>query len=186
MSAPHPMNQAVISQALYDLRNGQLHHCLEMGFGEQELEILKQPALLALLSTAQVPWCTVTVDRDLLWRLVSQLRQIEREIDLIDRLLRLGAGAEMICKRFGLSHQELALRREILGLPQRRGRHPTLDEAEETELWRRWKDTVIEGGIALDDETALLELAMRLAEEEDVSLATIRSAMQTWIEKGLT
>ncbi|MEN1479874.1 coproporphyrinogen III oxidase, partial [Pseudomonas aeruginosa] len=24
MSAPHPLNQAVIAQALYDLRNGQL------------------------------------------------------------------------------------------------------------------------------------------------------------------
>jgi hypothetical protein len=183
--SPHPMNQAVISQALHDLRNGQLRHCLEMGFGERELEILKQPALLALLSTAQVPWCQVTVDRDLLWRLVSQLRQLEHEIDFIDRLLRLGAGAEMICKRFGLSHQELALRREILGLPQRRGRHPTLDEAEETELWRRWKDAVAGRGIALDDETAQLELAMRLAEGATATLSVIWHAMQGWIQREL-
>jgi HlyD family secretion protein len=62
----------------------------------------------------------------------------------------------------------------------------TLRPAREAHLWRRWKDAVIERGIALDDETALLELAMRLLEEEDVSLAMIWSAMQTWIEKGLT
>ncbi len=33
MSAPHPLNQAVIAQALHDLRNGQLRRCKAMGFG---------------------------------------------------------------------------------------------------------------------------------------------------------
>ena len=41
MSAPHPLNQAVIAQALYDLRNGQLRRCKAMGFGEAELDALK-------------------------------------------------------------------------------------------------------------------------------------------------
>jgi hypothetical protein len=35
MSAPHPLNQAVIAQALHDLRNGQLRRCKAMGFGEE-------------------------------------------------------------------------------------------------------------------------------------------------------
>lgn len=30
MSAPHPLNQAVIAQALHDLRNGQLRRCKAM------------------------------------------------------------------------------------------------------------------------------------------------------------
>lgn len=38
MSAPHPLNQAVIAQALYDLRNGQLRRCKAMGFSEAELD----------------------------------------------------------------------------------------------------------------------------------------------------
>jgi ParB family protein of integrating conjugative element (PFGI_1 class) len=41
MSAPHPLNQAVIAQALHDLRNGQLRRCKAMGFGEEELDALK-------------------------------------------------------------------------------------------------------------------------------------------------
>jgi hypothetical protein len=131
MTTPHPLNQAVIAQALLDLRNGQLHRCLEMGFGEHELEVLKQPALIALLANARVPWCSVKVNRSLLWRLVRQIRQIEAEVQAIDRLLRLGASAEMICRQYGLSHQEVALRREILGLPKKVGRPPTLDEAGE-------------------------------------------------------
>ena len=38
MSTSHPLNQAVIAQALYDLRNGQLRRCKAMGFGEAELD----------------------------------------------------------------------------------------------------------------------------------------------------
>ena len=49
MSVPHPLNQAVIAQALHDLRNGQLRRCKAMGFGEQELSALKHPALVSVL-----------------------------------------------------------------------------------------------------------------------------------------
>jgi hypothetical protein len=54
MPVPQPLNQIVLFQALYDLRNGQSRRCLKMGFGEQELEMLKQPALVAHLVNAPV------------------------------------------------------------------------------------------------------------------------------------
>ena len=50
MSSPHPLNQAVIAQALHDLRNGQLRRCKAMGFGEEELDALKHPALVSVLA----------------------------------------------------------------------------------------------------------------------------------------
>jgi hypothetical protein len=49
MSSPHPLNQAVIAQALHDLRNGQLRRCKAMGFGDSELDALKHPALVSVL-----------------------------------------------------------------------------------------------------------------------------------------
>jgi hypothetical protein len=64
MPVPHPLNQTVVTQALHDLHNGRLHRCLAMGFGERDLEALKQPALVALLVNARVPWCTVTVNQE--------------------------------------------------------------------------------------------------------------------------
>src|SRR3546814_2122745 len=54
MSAPHPLNQAVIAQALHDLRNGQLRRCKAMGFGEEELDALKHPELVSMLVNATV------------------------------------------------------------------------------------------------------------------------------------
>lgn len=182
-AAPHPLNQAVVAQALHDLRNGQLRRCLAMGFGERELDILKQPALVALLANARVPWCSVTVDREMLWRLVSQMRDIEQEITSVDRMLRLGASTEMVSKFYGLTHQEVALRREILGMPKRKGRHPVLSEEQETALWHRWKPAISTRGIALDDETAMLGLTMELAESLSLPMSVIWAAIQGWIEQ---
>ncbi|GHU37702.1 hypothetical protein AGMMS50256_35980 [Betaproteobacteria bacterium] len=183
--SPHPLNQAVVAQALHDLRNGQLRRCQAMGFGEHDLEVLKQPALVALLVNARVPWCSVKVNRDILHRLVNQMHDIEQEISTVDRMLRLGASTEMISKYYGLTHQEVALRRNILGLPKRKGRHPILSEAQEVELWRSWKFAVTGRGIALDDEMALLNLSADLAESMSLPMSVIWAGLQNWIAQGL-
>ncbi|MDR0716340.1 MAG: DUF2857 domain-containing protein [Azoarcus sp.] len=177
---PHPLNQAVVIQTLHDLRNGQLHRCLDMGFTERELEVLKWPALAALLVHARVPWCTVTVDRNVLGRLIDQAREVEREVTTVDRLLTLGASSEMICQRHGLTHQEVALRRELLGLPGRKGRHPELSDAQEAELWRAWQVDAAERGIAPDEEEGILAWAMERAEAMAVPLAVIWTTLQNW------
>jgi hypothetical protein len=185
MPAPyHPLNQAVLIQALHDLRNGQLRRCLAMGFGEQELELLKRPDLAALLIHARVSWCQVTVDRQTLQRLAEQAIDDQREAGAVDRLLRLGASSEMICQRYGLTHQEVALRRDILGLPRRKGRFPTLDNSQERALWRDWQ-AVAGRDIALDDEDALLEWAAERAESMDVSLTVVWTILQNWIAQEI-
>ena len=183
MAAPHPLNQAVVIQALHDLRNGQLRRCLDMGFGERELELFKQPARVALLVNACVPWCKVTVDREVLQRLVNQAREIEREIEAVDRMLRLGGSSEMVSRYYGLTHQEIAVRREAIGQPGRKGRHPTLSEEQENQLWRAWKSAVAERGIALDDEMAMLALATDLAESMATSLTVIWATLRHWIAR---
>lgn len=185
MSTPHPLNQAVVAQALHDLRNGQLRRCLSMGFSERELDVLKQPALVSLLANAQVPWCSVKVNTDVLWRLVSQLNDIEQEIATVDRMLRVGASTEMVSTFYGLTHQEVALRRDIIGLPKRKGRHPVLNEEQETSLWKRWKSALDERGIALDDDSAMLTLAMDLAEALSLPMSVIWAAIRSWIDQGL-
>ncbi|MFM9531566.1 STY4526/YPO1902 family pathogenicity island replication protein, partial [Listeria monocytogenes] len=80
MSTSHPLNQAVIAQALYDLRNGQLRRCKAMGFGEAVLDALKHPALISVLANASVSWCSVTVNREVLQRLLNQAQDVEKEI----------------------------------------------------------------------------------------------------------
>ena len=185
MSAPNPLNQAVIAQALYDLRNGQLRRCKAMGFGEEELDALKHPALISVLANASVSWCSVSVNREVLRRLLKQAQDVEEEIATVDRMLRLGASTEMVSRFYGLTHQEVALRREVLSLPKRKGRHPVLDEEQDTELWRRWKVVTSSRNVELEDETSVLDAAMDLAEGVELPLSVVWAAIKNWIDQGL-
>jgi len=45
----------------------------------------------------------------------------------------------MVSHFYGLTHQEVALRRDMLGLEGRKGRHPALDEAQDIALWNQWR-----------------------------------------------
>lgn len=185
MPAPHPLNQAVIAQALHDLRNGQLRRCKAMGFGERELDALKHPELVSMLVNATVSWCSVSVNREVLKRLLNQAQDVEKEIATVDRMLRLGASTEMVSRFYGLTHQEVALRRDILGLPKRKGRHPVLSEQQDTDLWARWKPAVERRGIALDDDPAMLDLTLDLAEELALPASVIWATIRSWIDQGL-
>jgi hypothetical protein len=185
MSAPHPLNQAVIAQALHDLRNGQLRRCKAMGFGDEELDALKHPALVSVLVNATVSWCSVSVNREVLKRLLKQVRDVEQEIATVDRMLRLGASTEMVSRFYGLTHQEVALRRDVLGMPKRKGRHPVLDEAQDAALWERWKAGVSQHRIALDDEMAMLRLTMDLAEAMTLPMSVVWAAIRNWMTQGL-
>ncbi len=130
-------------------------------------------------------WCSVSVNREVLNRLLNQVRDVEQEIATVDRMLRLGASTEMVSRFHGLTHQEVALRRDILGLPKRKGRHPVLDEAQETALWKHWKAGVTERHIALDEELAMLGLTMDLAETLALPMSVVWAAIRNWIDQGL-
>jgi len=180
MSLPHPLNQAVIAQALFDLRNGQLRRCRTMGFAEEVLEALKNPTLLSMLTNASVSWCSVSVDYSVLARLLMQAQAVEREILAVDRMLRLEASTEMVSHFYGLTNQEVALRREMLGLTGRKGRHPVLDEQQDIELWHQWKALADERSVDVTDESAMLLAAMDLAEDVKLPLAVVWAAIKNW------
>lgn len=185
MTTPHPINQAVIAQALHDLRNGQLRRCKTMGFADEDLAALKEPGQISVLLNARVPWCTVQINRDVLQKILGQAEEITLEIASIDRMLRLGASTEMVCTFYGLTHQEVALRRNILGLPKRKGRHQVLSEAQDALLWERWSHQFKTRKIAVDDDRALLDLALDLAEELSFPASVIWASLRDWIDQGM-
>jgi len=180
MSITHPLNQAVIAQALFDLRNGQLRHCRAMGFDENALQALKNPAFLSVLTNALVSWCEVSINQELLERLLQQAHTEQQEIAIVDRMLRLEASTEMVSHFYGLTHQEVALRREVLGLTRRKGRYPVLDEQQDVELWHQWKTLTDERQIDMRDEAAMLPAAMDLAENMKLPLAVVWAAIKNW------
>lgn len=185
MGAPHTMNQAVITQVLQDLRSGQLRRCLSIGFTEQQLAALKRPELLSVLANAQVGWCTVKVNPAVVQRILTQAIAVTEEVAAIDRLLRAGASTEMMSQYHGLTHQEVAMRRNVLGLNKRKGRHPALDEAQDVELWRRWKPLRDQRQLDVTDEAAMLQLALDVAENMALPLSVVWATIQGWVEQKL-
>jgi hypothetical protein len=181
--SPQPLQQAVIAQALYDLRHGQLRRTEAMGFPPATLDALKHPGLASLLANTQVPWCHVRVNGPVVQRLLERERYLEQERVTIDRMLTLGASTEMVNQFYGLTHEEVALRRQMIGLPERRGRWPVLTEAEEVAVWERCSQAVKERGIDPHDEAALLALGMEIAEGTGHALVLVWNVMREWIEK---
>ena len=186
MSEPHPLNQALVAQALHALRTGQLRHCQAMGFNATVLEALKQPALASILANATVAWWSVQINLEVALRLLEQGRNVEKEVETIDRMLRLGASTEMVSEFYGLTHQDVALRRLMLGLTPRKGRWPVLSEAEDAALWTSWHASVKARGVRLRDDAAMLTVAMDLAEKLGLPLSEVWSAIGEWIAQNAT
>lgn len=178
-----PLNQAVIAQVLHDLRMGQLKRCESMGFTPDTLAAFREPTTISMLANAIVPWCSVRVNQSVLQRLLGQVRAVETEIAAIDRMLKLGASTEMMAEFYGLTHAEVALRRQVLRLQVSKGRRRVLTESQDADLWTRWRDEVIRRELDVDDTRAMLDVAMTLADERSLSLCVVWSAIRTWMKQ---
>lgn len=68
-----PINEAILSQVLHNVRNGQLRRCIEMGLEPEILAQIQQPAALSLLLNTPVSWCSVTIDGEMVKRFSPEL-----------------------------------------------------------------------------------------------------------------
>lgn len=78
-----PINEAILSQVLHNMRNGQLKRCIEMGLEPEILAQLQQPSVLSLLLNTPVSWCTVSIDADMVKRLLTGAERSEDEARMI-------------------------------------------------------------------------------------------------------
>jgi len=181
----HPLNLAVALQVLNDMRNGQLRSCLAMGFAEQDLKDLIEPHCMSVLVNAPVPWFRVMVDSTVVQRLLAQAKDNEED-QLIMCALQNGASSPLIHDLFGLSAKEVALRRAMLGLPNRKGRWPAVNQEQERALWDRWSSLNQENPADPRDGRALLKLAIKMTHSvPPLNLTMVWNTLQSWIEQDL-
>ena len=79
---------------------------------------------------------------------------------------------------FAISHR-------FVSHSKRKGRHPVLDETQDTELWRQWKAVTSSRNVDLEDETSILDAAMDLAEGMSLPLSVVWAAIKNWVDQGL-
>lgn len=181
----HPLNLAVAFQILNNIKNGQLRSCLAMGFEEKDLKTLVDPHCMGTLVNSPVPWFKVVVDGVVVNRLLAHAKHSEEE-DLVNRAIALGGSSSMIYELFGLPAKEVAVRRAILGIPNRKGRWPNVSAESETILWKLWVRFTQEKGTDLKDPRSILETAIAMAEVQPaLNLAMIWNTIKSWIEQDL-
>ncbi|CAJ5201400.1 Protein of uncharacterised function (DUF2857) [Burkholderia pseudomallei] len=77
------------------------------------------------------------------------------------------------------------MRRDMLGMPKRKGRWPVLTEAQEKAVWEHWQPRIEAEDVDPHDDRTMLDLCMDTAEALNLPMAVLWNVMQGWIAEGL-
>ena len=180
------LNQFIMAQVLYDLRNGQLRRALALGFTEQDLRLLNDPEKVSALFNAPVLWVNARVDSKLLQRLIEQARKSQEEMGQVDQMLILGASSKMIAQVFGLNHREIAFRKRLLTIQKKQGRWPEITEEQNHQLWREWKAQIAQEQLDPENAMEMAKVCMRLSQTHQIPMAMIWQSIEDWLEIDLS
>ncbi|HGM7114947.1 TPA: DUF2857 domain-containing protein [Serratia marcescens] len=151
------INYTILTDALHALKVGDIRHCESLGFTFDEMNALNQLSLdeLFAVSRAAAPFVSVSVRHDVLHHLLAQARQEYRQQQQINRAIRLGGSIALLNHYFGLTSNDVCLRRRLLGVSVPYGRTPEPDEETDAEIWRQWQKCRVE---SLESPDALMAM----------------------------
>ncbi|MBF0035493.1 DUF2857 domain-containing protein [Citrobacter freundii] len=177
------INQAVLTQVVQALKEGQIRYCESLGFSPQELcELTRLSADdILFLSNSAVQFMTISIDHDMLSKMLARTEQERQFQQRLEDALSLGASIEFVNYYFGLSTIEVCARRRLIGLFVRQGRNLAPDEQAETLVWNAWKKV----GMKKLDSPQALEAMMTIAHDHDLSLTVIWNLLRQWYDEEL-
>ncbi|TCV96889.1 DUF2857 domain-containing protein [Biostraticola tofi] len=157
------LNYAILTDALHALKEGNIRHCEALGFTFDEMNALNQLSLdeLFIISRASAQFMAVTVHHDALHQILALSRQEVQRQHQINRAMTLGGSIALLNQYFGLTSNEVCIRRRLLGITIPHGRTPIPDEETDAEIWRQWQKRH-PGNIASLD---ALDVMMQITEE---------------------
>ena len=151
------INYTILTDALHALKEGNIRHCESLGFTFDEMNALTQLSLdeLFTVSRAAAPFVSVSVRHDVLHHLLAQARQEYHHQQEINRAIRLGGSISLLNHYFGLTSNEVCLRRRLLGVSVPYGRTPEPDEETDAAIWLQWQKCRVEN---LESPNALIAM----------------------------
>lgn len=170
------LNYAVLTGALHALKEGDIRHCESLGFTFDEMNALNQLSSdeLFTVSRAAAPFVSVRVRHDVLHHLLLQARQEYQRQQHINRAIRLGGSIALINQYFGLTSNDVCLRRRLLGVSVPYGRTPEPDEETDAEIWRQWQKCRVDNLKSSDALAAMMQVTEKLLPDaEGLSLTTV-------------
>ncbi|HCW3116892.1 DUF2857 domain-containing protein [Citrobacter amalonaticus] len=156
------LNYAILTNVLYALKDGDVSYGEKLGFTFEEMNSLNQLSLeeLFIISKASHLFIVVTIHHDIFQKnLILSRRKIEQQRQ-ITQAIRLGGSISLLNNYFGLTSNEVCLRRRLLGVNTPHGRTPIPDESTDAEIWRMWQKQRAENINSIE----ALEIIMQITE----------------------
>lgn len=159
------LNYAVLTDALHALKDGNIRHCEALGFTFDEMNALNQLSLdeLFILSRASAQFMAVSVRHDALRQLLALSRQEVQRQQQINRAIQLGGSIALLNRYFGLTSNEICVRRRLLGVAIPQGRTPIPDEQTDAEIWRQWQKLGVKNLESPEALTAMMQVTEALS-----------------------
>ncbi|WP_275166520.1 DUF2857 domain-containing protein [Citrobacter koseri] len=170
------INYAILTNALFALKEGNIRYCESLGFTFDEMNALNQLSLdeLFTVSRAATPFVSVTVRHDVLHHLLAQARQEYQQQQQINRAIRLGGSIALLNHYFGLTSNDVCLHRRLLGVSVPYGRTPEPDEETDAKIWRQWQQCQVDNLESPDALIAMMQVTEALLPKtEGLSLTAV-------------
>lgn len=170
------LNYAVLTDALHALKDGNIRYCESLGFTFDEMNALNQLSLdeLFILSRESAQFLAVTVHHDALHLLLAKSREEVLQQQRINHAIRLGGSIALLNKYFGLTSNEVCLRRRLLGVRVPYGRTSEPDEDTDAAIWRQWQQCRVANLESTDALSAMMQVTQTLLPKvEGLSLTIV-------------
>lgn len=170
------LNYAVLTDALNALKEGDIRHCESLGFTFDEMNALNMLSLdeLFMVSRTAAPFVSVSVHHDVLHHLLALAHQEHKRQKQINRAIRLGGSIALLNQYFGLTSNEVCLRRRLLGVSVPYGRKPEPDEETDAVIWRQWQKCRVENLASPEALGAMMQITETLlSQTKGLPLTTV-------------
>ena len=170
------LNYAVLTDALHALKEGDIRHCESLGFTFDEMNALNLLSLdeLFMVSRSAAPFVSVSIRHDVLHHLLALARQEHKRQKQINRAIRLGGSIALLNLYFGLTSNDVCLRRRMLGVSVPNGRTPEPDEETDAVIWRQWQKCRVDNLESFEALGAMMQVTETLlSQTEGLSLTTV-------------
>lgn len=170
------VNYTILTDALRALHEGNIRYCELLGFTFDEMNALSQLSLDELFAVSRMaaPFVAVTVRHDVLHHLLAQAHQEYRRHQQINKAIRLGGSIALLNQFFGLTSNDVCLRRRLLGVSVPYGRTPEPDENTDASIWRQWQQRRVENLESPDALMAMMQITeVLLPRFQKLSLTTV-------------
>ncbi|WP_392431322.1 DUF2857 domain-containing protein [Yersinia sp. HM-2024] len=169
------LNYAVLTDALHALKDGNIHHCKTLGFTFDEMNALNQLSLdeLFIISRESAQFMTVTVQHDALRLLLARSSKEVQCQQQTNRAIRLGGSIALLNRYFGLTSNEVCLRRRLLNVAIPLGRTPIPDEETDAGIWRQWQKYRVDNLDSSDALKAMMQVTEDLSAQPDNPSLTV-------------